>query len=92
MFIPLFILLLIPLFIPFFIILLITLPTRPPVTVRRWRTLTSPLGGTARWAALGVEREEENLLTHLPYLTPLIIILLIIFLTIDNTPFLYTYK
>ena len=78
------------LLIPLFILLLIPLFTQPPVTVRRWRTLTSPLGGTARWAALGGVR--KNLPTHLPYLTPLIIILLIIFLTIDNTPFLYTYK
>ena len=78
-------------FISLFILLLIPLFTQPPVTVRRWRTLTSPLGGTARWAALGGGR-EGNLPTHLPYLIPLIIILLIIFLTIDNTPFLYTYK
>ena len=92
MFIPLFILL----FIPLFIFLLIPLFTQPPVTVRRWRTLTSPLGGTARWGALGGEerrgRVRKILPTLLPYLTPLIIILLIIFLTIDNTPFLYTYK
>lgn len=79
-------------FIPLFILLLIPLFTQPPVTVRRWRTLTSPLGGTARWAALGGVKkgEEPSYLSFLPY--PLIIILLIIFLTIDNTPFLYTYK
>ena len=40
----------------------------------------------------GGGRVKKNLSTHIPYLTPLIIILLIIFLTIDNTPFLYTYK
>ena len=78
-------------FIPLFILLLIPLFTQPPVTVRRWRTLTSPLGGTARWAALG-GGGRWGLPTYLSYLTPLIIILLIIFLTIDNTPFLYTYK
>ena len=36
--------------------------------------------------------EGETFLSIFPILPPLIIILLIIFLTIDNTPFLYTYK
>ena len=40
----------------------------------------------------GVEGEGETFLPIFPTLPPLIIILLIIFLTIDNTPFLYTYK
>ena len=92
MFIPLLILLLIPLLIPLFILLLIPLFTQPPVTVRRWRTLTSPLGGTARWAALGGEGEggKPSYPSFLPY--PPYYYITYYFLTIDNTPFLYTYK
>ena len=84
----------IPLFIPLLILLLIPLFTQPPVTVRRWRTLTSPLGGTARWAALGGGRRgapEKTFLPIFPILPPYYYITYY-FLTIDNTPFLYTYK
>ena len=46
-----------------------------------------PLGRVGRG---GKDQKEPSYLSFLPY--PLNIILLIIFLTIDNTPFLYTYK
>ena len=51
-----------------------------------------PPRGDGPLGRVGEEGRGKNLPTYLSYLTPLIIILLIIFLTIDNTPFLYTYK